>query len=178
MSISVDFSRLFEKPPTPTRRRIFVSYQHSSDQAYYDEFSRIFHDTYEAIFDNSLERRVDSEAPNYVIQRIRDNHISRTSCTIVFCGSTSYQRKYIDWEVKATLDKLHGLIAIQLPTLPVVNGQVRLPTRVNQNINSGYALWKHWNYLAIQTLNQWIEEACVKPAMLIVNPGEIKQRNG
>jgi hypothetical protein len=36
----------------PTRRKVFVSYHHGGDQAYYDEFSRYFHDQYEAIRDN------------------------------------------------------------------------------------------------------------------------------
>ena len=31
------------------RHKVFVSYQHSRDQWYYDTFSRMFHDTYEAV---------------------------------------------------------------------------------------------------------------------------------
>jgi hypothetical protein len=46
------------------------------------------------------------------MQRIRDKHITGTSCTIVLCGSLTPWRKYVDWEIKATLDKEHGLIGI------------------------------------------------------------------
>lgn len=166
---------------TPERPRIFVSYQHSADQSYYNAFSKCFHDSYESVFDNSLERRIDSDDSAYVIQRIRDKHITGTSCTIVLCGTTSYQRKYLDWEIKATLDKGHGLIGIQLPTLvPGSNGLVTVPTRLSANITSGYAVWKHWDELFQnpQLLKTWIAQATNRSAKLIQNPTAIQQRNG
>ena len=179
MNSPFDYQKMFGASSIQTRREVFVSYQHSSDQAYYDAFSRMFHDAYEIIYDNSLERKIDSDNHDYVIQGIRDEFITGTSCTVVLCGPTSYQRKYIDWEVKATLEKEHGLIAIQLPSLvPAVSGSVTVPTRVNQNIHAGFAIWKHWNQLSAATFGQWVEEACTKRTNLIVNPREIKQRNG
>ena len=134
--------QILESSKIPGRPRIFVSYQHSADQAYYDAFSKLFHDHYESVFDNSLEREIDSDDPAYVIQRIRDKHITGTSCTIVLCGNTSHERKYLDWEIKGTLDKEHGLIGIQLPTLiKNSNGIVIVPDRLHANISSGYAVW-------------------------------------
>lgn len=54
-------------------------------------------------------------------------------------------RKYIDWEIKSTLDKQHGLIGVQLPTLLSNSyGQVTVPARLSDNIASGYALWVSW----------------------------------
>src|SRR6266446_7189635 len=144
----------------PKRPCIFVSYQHSSDQAYYDAFSSTFHDGYESIYDNSLERRVDSDDPEYVIQRIRDSFTTGTSCTIALVGPTAYQRKYLDWEIKATLDKEHGLIGIHLPNLlPRWDGLFTVPSRFVENVRSGYALWLHWNYLVAEphALPQLIE---------------------
>ena len=47
----------------PVRRKVFVSYHHGGDQAYYDAFSSTFHDQYDAITDNSLEREIDSSSP-------------------------------------------------------------------------------------------------------------------
>ena len=46
------------------RRKVFVSYHHGNDQFYYDEFTRLFHDQYEAIRDNSLDRIIQSIANN------------------------------------------------------------------------------------------------------------------
>ena len=68
------------------KRKVFVSYHHRGDQAYYDAFSQAFHDTYEVITDNSLEREVDSDNVDYVMRRIRENHITGSSCTIVLVG--------------------------------------------------------------------------------------------
>src|SRR5439155_19054437 len=111
---------LFDTLPLLLKRpRIFVSYQHSSDQYYYNLLSQTFHDAYETIYDNSLRDEIDSDDNDYIIQRIRDEFITGTSCTIVLVGPTSYQRKYLDWEIKATLDKEHGIIGIQLPNLPI-----------------------------------------------------------
>ena len=165
----------------PKRPRIFVSYQHSSDQAYYDAFSKTFHDNYETIYDNSLERSIDSDNAEYVIQRIRDTFITGTSCTILLVGPSSHERKYLDWEVKATLDKEHGLIGIHLPNLaPRWDGLFNVPLRFADNVRSGYALWLHWNYVmgTPQELPALIETACGHSKKLIINPKEIKKQNG
>ena len=178
------------KPPSladviiqPKRPRIFVSYQHSSDQYYYNLFSQTFHDAYETIYDNSLRNEIDSDDNDYIIQRIRDEFITGTSCTIVLVGPTSYQRKYLDWEIKATLDKEHGLIGVQLPNVvPAPNGMVLIPPRLNANINSGYALWQgiSWHQLIANPalLKQYVTNACARSTNLIVNPQEIKKQNG
>ncbi len=165
----------------PKQPRIFVSYQHSADQAYYNQFSQAFHDTHESVYDNSLRGGIRSNDSDYIIQRIRDEFITGTSCTIVLVGVNSYQRKYLDWEIKATLDKGHGLIGIQLPTiLPNYLNQVLVPTRLNANINSGYAAWLHWNKVMAEphALPQIIEYASSRPKDRIVNSHEIKKQNG
>ena len=87
----------------PTRRKVFVSYHHGGDQAYYDEFSSFFHDQYEAVRDNSLERLVQSDDTEYVMRQIREQYITGTSCSIILIGAQSHERKYLDWEIKATL---------------------------------------------------------------------------
>ena len=169
---------------TPIARpRIFFSYQHKTDQYYYNEFSRIFHDTYECVYDNSLDDEIDSDDHDYIKQRIRDEFISGTSCTIVLVGPTTYQRKHVDWEIKATLDKQHGLIGIQLPNVfPDLYGRVLVPTRLNANINSGYALWQGFTWYELVAnparLNQLVQIAADRDKSLIINPREIKKQNG
>ena len=178
-----DLSMLSDLLPKITLRpRVFVSYQHSSDQYYYDEFSRIFHDNYETMYDASLERRIDSDDSEYVMQRIRDEYLTGTSCTIVLVGPTAYQRKFIDWEIKATLDKEHGLIGIQLPNvIPNYLGRVIVPERLNANIDSGYALWQGFTWQTLLanpgSMNQLIQIATDREKWRIVNPKEIKKQN-
>ena len=165
----------------PKRPRIFVSYQHDPDQPYYDKFSQLFHDAYECVFDNSLDDPVDSTNTDYIMQRIRDEYITGTSCTIVLVGPTSYQRKYLDWEIKATLDKEHGLIGVRLPTAPVTpDNKVVVPRRLHANIQSGYALSLSWSQVtaSADALKRFIADACSRSKTLIVNPKELKTRNG
>lgn len=163
----------------PPRRKIFVSYHHGGDQAYYNEFSKFFHDGFEAVFDNSLERQIESDSVDYVMQRIRDNYITGTSCTIVLIGAQTHLRKYVDWEIKATLAKEHGLLGIVLPThLQNQSGQIIVPDRFNDNVYSGFAVWTHWNGLTIQGFTQLLELEIAKPKALIVNSNSMRQRNG
>lgn len=163
----------------PTRRKIFVSYHHGGDQAHYDEFSRFFHDQYETIRDNSLDRLIQSDDTEYVMRQIREQYLTGTSCTIVLIGAKSHERKYLDWEIKATLDKCHGLVGIVLPT-HVKNplGEIVVPDRFLDNHKSGYAVWAHWTGLTAQGLTQLIDTAIAKPQWQIDNSRAMRQRNG
>lgn len=163
------------------RRKIFVSYHHKGDQAYYDAFSKAFHDTYEAITDNSLEREIDSDDVDYVMRRIRENHITGTSCTIVLIGAETALRKYVDWEIKATLDKNHALLGVYLPTAArSADNKVIVPGRFLDNYNSGYAVWASWANLTANITNckKLIEEARTRDCGLIDNSRARRVRNG
>lgn len=163
----------------PVKREIFVSYHHAADQPYYEEFSRFFHDQYEAVNDSSLDRAIDSDNPEYVMRRIRENYIKGTSCTIVLCGWQTAWRKYLDWEIKATLDMQHGLVGVLLPTNSILgNGGSHKPDRLQDNVDSGYAAWTNWNTLTAEVLRTAINSAIAKPKPLIVNNRPLRQRNG
>lgn len=163
----------------PVRRKVFVSYHHGGDQAYYDEFSRFFHDQYESIRDNSLDRVIQSDNTEYVMRQIRERYITGTSCTIVLIGAQSHQRKYLDWEIKATLDKQHGLVGIVLPThIKNAANEIIVPDRFLDNNRIGYAVWAHWNGLTVQGLADLVNVALAKPKYLIDNSRPARQRNG
>ena len=57
---------------------------------------------------SSPTRFIDSDDTEYVMRRIRENYNSGASGTFVLCGSDTPERKYVDWEIKATLDDRHG----------------------------------------------------------------------
>jgi hypothetical protein len=163
----------------PPRRKVFVSYHHGGDQAYYDSFAKTFSDTYDVFEDKSLERAYDSDNDDYVRFQIRQNDISGSSCTIVLCGVRTHERKYVDWEIKATLDKSHGLIGVWLPTLALApNGGTEKPARLQDNIDSGYAKWVRWGELSVDGWKAAIESAIASPARLIANSRAMRQRNG
>jgi hypothetical protein len=178
---SFGFGSLLSQLAIPTKRKIFVSYHHGGDQAYYDHFSRTFDDAYDIIFDNSLERQIDSDNTDYVIQRIRDSYVGGSSCTIVFCGAETPWRKYVDWEIKATLDVQHGLVGVNLPlNRQNTNGRYTVPDRLYDNIQSGFAVWTGWVNFTQNAANvkSLIEQAIARPASLIVNNREMMSRNG
>jgi hypothetical protein len=165
----------------PVKHKVFLSYHHHGDQAYYDAFSQKFHDAYDVIYDNSLEREVDSDDVNYVMRRIRENYITGSSCTIVLVGKDTWRRKYVDWEIRATLEKEHGLISVYLPTAlpdPTTN-KITVPARLYDNIQSGFALWLSWqNMTASATqLERYIADAKARDVRWIANTRDRLLRN-
>jgi hypothetical protein len=163
------------------RPRIFVSFHHELDQWYYDRLSTILHDTYEMITDRSLDREIDSRDPEYVMRRIREEFISGTSCTFVLCGAETAQRKFVDWEIKATLDKKHALIGVALPSARIVNpGGFFKPWRFDDNAVSGYAVVTDWNTIVGNPMHvaTLIATASAKPKVVIKNTRPMMTFNG
>src|SRR5262249_31695119 len=128
-----------------TKRSIFVSYHHDNDQYYYNLLAGACDQFCQLIRDASLREAIDSDDTDYLSRAIRDQYITGTSCTIVLCGSETWKRKHVDWEIKATLDKTHGLVGVNLPTNPLtITGKYTVPSRLHDNIQSGYAIWTDW----------------------------------
>ena len=165
----------------PIRRKIFVSYHHRGDQRYYDEFSRVFHDGFQLITDNSLERAIDSGNVDYVMRRIREEHLHGSSCTVVLCGAQTPTRKYVDWEIMASLNQQMGLLAVLLPSIiGFPNGGTAKPARLQDNIDSRYAEWIMWSELAANPwlLGEKLELALRNNKLLINNTRMRMTRNG
>lgn len=163
------------------RRCLFVSYHHDQDQGYYNAFSAVMAGVYDCVTDRSLDRPCDSDNPEYVMRRIRENHISGTSCTVVLCGAETPWRRYVDWEIRASLDRCHGLLGIILPTASRdLLGRPLVPPRLHDNIVSGFAVWAQWADLGRGALymKSLIEQAVARPSSLINNSRQTRQRNG
>jgi hypothetical protein len=133
----------------------------------------------EFLQDNSLDRRIDSDDAEYQERRIRENFITGSSATIVLCGLETFQRKWVDWEIYATLYKESALIGVQLPGVnPPPNSGFLVPTRLYENIQTGYALWHQWNELSMANLRLWIEQGISRAKWSIKNGLEKKKQNG
>ena len=163
----------------PVKPKVFVSYHHGNDQGYADRFGAVFHEQYQAVTDRSLDDCIDSDDCEYVYQRIREEFITGTSCTIVLCGAETMNRKYVDWEIKATLDKQHGLLGVALPTgRRGANGGIIVPDRLHTNIQSGYAHWIQWTenpQEMLAAINAARQKA--KSTWLINNSADMMSRN-
>lgn len=167
-------------PSQSVRRNVFVSYHHGGDQAYYDTLSENMHDRLQLLTDNSLERRIDSSNHDYIMRRIREVHLHGSSCTVVLCGQNTWRRKYVDWEISASLSQQMGLVGVWLPTLPLSpnNGTIK-PARLQDNIDSGYAVWVSWSDIAVNAhvLTDAIERANGVSKQLIDNARPRQGRN-
>lgn len=163
------------------RRRVFVSYHHGNDRGYYEQFMGMLDATFEVVTDNSVRNEINSDNSDYVIRAIRERYITGSSCTFVLCGPHTPWRKFVDWEIGATLDAQHALIGVLLPNCPL-NGNQRytIPSRLNDNIESGYVVWERWPTIlgAPHAVGQWIESALARPRILIRNGRELMSRNG
>jgi MTH538 TIR-like domain (DUF1863) len=161
------------------KRKVFVSYHHGGDRGYYEQFSRAFCDTYDVIDDNSVDRAIDSDDVEYVTRRLRENFITGNSCTFVLVGLATWGRKFVEWEIKATLDKEHGLMGVRLPTAWVYQGSVAMPDRREDNIKTGYAIWVNWHELIAspQLCAALIEQANARGKWRIDNTRERRLRN-
>jgi hypothetical protein len=96
--------------------------------------------------------------------------------TVVLCGAETYARKFVDWEIYATLLKQAGLVGIRLPDCMAV------PWRLHDNMLSGYAVVGDWNDVTTRPgiLRIWIEQAldtARRPKTLIDNARPKMRRN-
>lgn len=148
------------------RRKCFISYHHA-DQAYVDAFVKHFdaaHDIFIARQLGSMPNDViDSNDTDYVMRRIRQDYIGDSTVTIVMLGKCTWARRYVDWEIQASLRSgetvtPNGLIGIKLPTF------TQFPERFNANLKHEgmtdcYARWLTWENTTADALSAAIEAA-------------------
>lgn len=132
-------------PSSLPRRRVFVSYHHAADSGYYGYFLSLFAGAYEIVHDHSVDRIIESDDPDYVIRRIREDYLRGASVTIVLCGRNTFGRKYVDWEILASLNQEMGLVGLNLPTnLRTPDGNFPIPPRLYDSWFTGYASMVEW----------------------------------
>ncbi len=117
---------------------------------------------------------VQSNDTSYVMRRIRELYLKDSTVTLVLVGKCTWARKFVDWEVQASLRNPasgypNGLLAVQL-----YSSYKSLPQRVNLNVTSGYA--KFFKYpTSTQNFENMVEEAWsarFNKQNLISNPRE------
>jgi MTH538 TIR-like domain (DUF1863) len=179
IAMSTNFGSIFGNGLL-VKPKIFVSYHHGLDQIYYDSLFADQTYGYKFMHDNSLERKIQSENNEYIMRRIRDEYLTGTSCTIVLCGLQTAQRKFVDWEIDATLEKQHALVGLWLPTLPLIGNGTEKPARLQDNLDSGYAVWAKYNDVVADhsKLVTLVHEARSRSKKLIKNDRPRKYRNG
>lgn len=127
--------------------KVFVSYHHENDQKKADHLRN----TYGAdntLIDRSLDEAYDG-TDDEILAAIRTNHLKDSTVTIVLIGSETAKRKWVDWEIYASLRPYgsrsrNGLLGIYL------DSSYEAPARLQDNINSGYAVTMNWKDISWQ----------------------------
>lgn len=174
------------------KRNVFISYYHG-DQVAVNEFVRVFGRELGVFNPNMLAEGqrfsddiINSTNPQYVMQQIRRRYFGHSTVTIVLIGDCTHSRRYVDWEIKASLQRggiggqlPHGLMAINLCK---ANSSKNLPPRLSSNLKddgNGYGYFYRYPNSA-QELKGWIEDAFKKRTThsgQILNPNDMMKYN-
>ena len=151
------------------RHKVFVSYHHENDQNYRDRFERLFADVYNIMDSRSvrlgeIRRGLQVEE---IDRRIREKHLRDSTVTVVLIGADTWRRKFVDWEIAATIrdtefNPRSGLLGIFLPIHPSYGPTTYdpyiTPPRLHYNIECGYAKAYDWSE-SPNNVAAWIDAA-------------------
>ena len=121
---------------------------------------------------------VNSTNTDYVMRRIRELYLKDSTVTIVLIGKCTKTRRYVDWEIQASLRnggtvKPNGLLGIRLPSYDSKGYPNRLNLNLKQYDEQEDCYARVIGYPTKQTLINYIEDAFQareKRKDLIVNP--------
>lgn len=188
------------------KRNVFISSFHG-DRAEVDNFifrwatlEKVFTPKALCTFDN--DDFINSTNPDYIMSEIRRKYIGDASITIVLVGKCIHSRRYVDWEIKASLRQgqslpnglLGYILPSAMPSATSLNGTAldwtqrawpRVPERLGANWNyyqpqNSYARYQTMPDSA-EGLRQGIENAFwdrTNRANLIKNESEMMKYNG
>ena len=176
---------------TDIRHKVFISYHHD-DQDEAEKFIETFDKERKVFIARALgvgmeQDIIDSDDTDYVMRRIRELYLKDSTVTIVLIGRCTLARRYVDWEIQASLrhgEKTTplGLLGVKLPSYKKGDGY---PNRLNLNLKQNkqqedcYARVIDYPQRK-DTLARYIDDAYqarTARAHLIENPRERFERN-
>lgn len=151
------------------RHKVFISYYHG-DEKKRTKFERMCLEN-DILVNRSIQPKdiPPTESVEQTLRRIREDFISDSTVTIVLIGAHTWRRKYVDWEIYASLrhtnaNPRNGLIGIILPSHPDYNkpkvNYKTIPPRLADNLEKAhhYASLHHWTG-DMKKVQEWIHEA-------------------
>lgn len=170
------------------KRKVFISYYHGDQEAvnkFVEDYSDVFIPKTVGVKDGDFD--FDSSNPQYIMRRIREEKLQDSTVTIVLIGCCTHSRRYVDWEIKASLQQgqtlPNGLIGINLPYMGNTGAA---PERLVDNLerdrqgnNVGYARYYVYPH-SKNELRLWIEDAYnarINRASLIHNRHDMMKYN-
>jgi len=124
------------------RHKVFISYHHDEDQEYADRL-RKYYGSSKAIIDKSMRRDLGHLQPETIMNKIRREHLLDSTVTVVLIGKHTWGRKWVDWEIGASIRPykertINGLVGLWLPDHSTKE------FRMTDNLESGYAVDLSW----------------------------------
>jgi hypothetical protein len=121
------------------RRKCFISYHHA-DESEVATFIRTFDHVTNMFISRGLGAAmsgdiINSNNSDYIMSKIRQDFLANSTVTLVIIGNCTWARRYVDWELQASLrsgEKTipNGVLGIKLPSFS--SGQY--PDRLNANL--------------------------------------------
>lgn len=126
------------------------------------------------------EEVIRSSSTDYVMRRVRELYVRDSTVTIVLIGPCTWSRRFVDWEIQASLRQPAGVLPNGLIGI-LLDKSIRppLPPRFALNRDSGYAKY-HYYPATVAALEDWIEDAYwarTGRSRLIRNPRDRFLRN-
>lgn len=171
------------------RRKVFISH-YKGDKKEVDAFIEEFANKHKVFTPyvlgaNDNNDFINSASPAYVMSQIRKKYLQDTTVTIALIGSCTHSRRYVDWEIKSSLQQgetlPNGLMGIILPSQ---GKSAHMPPRLKDNLTKGHidCYARHWVYPSSpEELGKWIDdafEARTSRAKFIKNSQEMMKYNG
>ena len=91
------------------------------------------------------------------IKTLIDEGLKNTSVTVVFVGSQTASRDYINYEIDQSIARGNGIVAVQVHHLKNKDGQTDTAGAIPAKIGSGG--YNAYKYVDHQRLGEWVEEA-------------------
>jgi hypothetical protein len=170
----------------PVRHKCFISY-HGADidrvTRFVEDFNDVFIPRVVGVSDSDhFKDPISSEDEEYIKNQIGSKYLSDSTVTILFVGSCTWSRKYVDWEISSSLrnspvNKRNGLMAIT----PADRSQNKLPARFKDNWDGDKKYARYYFYPQSEaSLRSCIEDAFQardSRSSLIANGRGLRQRD-
>lgn len=172
----------------PQRRKVFVSYSRIDEREvasfvnHWASVQGVF--TPKMIGAGSRYDPIQSQQADYIMSVIRRDFIGDATVTMLLLGSCTHARRYVDWELKASLRQgeysPNGLFAVLLASQ---DGSAWLPDRFRDNWSRNRECYaRFWpSPGSAQQLRGYIEDAFAARTTrthLIDNPQDMMRYNG
>jgi hypothetical protein len=173
---------------TGIKRKLFITYSHLDEPSvaqfinYWAYREGVF--IPKALGVQDADDFINSNDTEYVMSRIRQKYVGDSSVTLALIGTCTHSRRYVDWEIKASLRRAedglpNGLVGILLPPLT----SAHLPERFASNLSKpGLPYYARYypSPVTSEQLAGWIEDAFsarTNRAHCISNPHDVMKNN-